>query len=46
MVDLPVLVVEGQVLGKVPGDAGELEVFPHHLPVGGDAQGLVGEKQL
>ena len=46
MVDLAVLVVEGQIVGKIPGDTGELEVFSHHLPVGGDAQGLVGEEQL
>ena len=46
MVDLPVLAVELQIIGKVPGDAGKLDILPHHLPVRLEAQGFIDRQQL
>ena len=46
VVDLPVLVVQLQVVGEIPGDAGQLNVLAHHLPVRPEAQSLVHRQQL
>ena len=46
VVGLLVLVEQLQVIGEVLGDAGHLDVLPHHLPVRPDAQFFIGVEEL
>ena len=46
MVGLLILVEQVQVIGKVLGNAGHLDVLPHHLPVRPEPQLLIGVQQL
>ena len=46
MVDVPVFVIQLQVVGEVPGDSGQLDILTYHLPVRLEAQGFVDRQQL